>query len=125
MIKDNKETEISVFEEIPDEVFFEQDDCGADYGFEDVAYDEENGSARPSNKYEGMNAYSSEGEWKYCGPLVADTMKGISFAELLEKHGMTIKYSDERYEELFEKLKKGIEEDYEIDEDVFNEIFFG
>ena len=125
MIKDFNETDRAEFEETADEAFFGEDAGNEDYGFEDVAYDEQKSPSRPSNKYEGMNAYSSESEWKYCGPLVADTMKGISFAELLEKHGMTIKYSDERYSELFEKLKKGIEENHEIDEDVFNDIFFG
>lgn len=100
-------------------------DLNSDYGFEDVSYGEMTGFGRPDNKYEGINAYSDEGVRKYCGPLVTDTVKGVSFDDLLEKHGMMIKYSDERYSELFSALKKGIEENCEIDEDIFNDIFFG
>ncbi len=104
---------------------FSDENPNTDYGFEDVPYDEKTGFGRPSEKYEGMNVYSDEGKRRYCGPLVADTVKGVSLDDLLEKHGMMIKYTDERYSELYAALKSGIDGNRGIDEDVFNDIFFG
>lgn len=96
-----------------------------EYDFEDITYDESSHCDRPSDSYDGGNIYSNETLGKCVGPLVADTVKGVDLNDLLERHGMMIKYDDVRYEELFSKLKEGIERNGEIDEDTFNDIFFG
>lgn len=95
----------------------------AEFDFEDIPYD----SFVPGSvRYDGMENTWVKGEVGGAfEPTCADTVRGMDPAELFDRHRGIIKYDEARFDYLYEELKRGIYERGEIDEDVFNDIFFG